>query len=98
MKEWARWFYLSKAWRRARAAKIEETFGLCELCSKPAEIVHHKIWLTPNNINDYDISLNPENLMCVCRDCHAVIHGSTPATTDGLRFDEQGNVIEEEES
>lgn len=96
MKEWARWFYLSKAWRSTRRAKLIETYGLCEICHKPAEIVHHKIHLTPQNIENPEIALNMNNLLCVCRECHAVIHEGTGATAEGLKFDENGNVILEE--
>lgn len=53
--------------------------GLCEECLKkglitPAEIVHHKIHLNGDNINDPNITLNWDNLEAVCRKCHAEIH------------------------
>ena len=41
----------------------------------PGEIVHHKIELTPENINDPDIALSFGNLKLVCRECHAKEHG-----------------------
>ena len=41
---------------------------------KPGEIVHHKIHLTPNNVNNPAVTLNWDNLQLVCRDCHAEIH------------------------
>lgn len=45
--------------------------GLCEVCGmEPGVIVHHKIWLTPGNIRDPDVSLNYENLRLDCRSCH----------------------------
>ena len=52
---------------------------LCERCLRnglvvPAEIVHHKIELTPNNINNPDITLSYDNLEAVCRECHSDIH------------------------
>lgn len=80
MKPFARRFYSSKAWQRTRAAYAKSRGNLCEIClSKglfnPCEIVHHKIELTPDNIDDPDITLNWDNLQCVCRDCHADIHG-----------------------
>ena len=40
----------------------------------PGKIVHHKIWLTPDNIHDTSITLNWDNLMLVCQDCHAKEH------------------------
>ena len=52
---------------------------LCERCLangilKPAEIVHHKTELTPENINNPSVTLDHDNLQAVCRDCHAAIH------------------------
>jgi len=40
----------------------------------PAEIVHHKIPLTDENINDLSISLSWDNLEALCRLCHAEAH------------------------
>lgn len=54
------------------------------------ELVHHKIWLTADNINDPDITLNWNNLMCVCRDCHAKIHEGKKRR---YKVDEWGRVI-----
>lgn len=53
--------------------------GLCERCLKkglivPGEIVHHKVYISPDNINDPAITLNPNNLELLCRDCHAEEH------------------------
>ena len=52
---------------------------LCEDCLKsgivtPAEEVHHIIELTPENINDPNISLNEENLVALCREHHRRRH------------------------
>ena len=78
-KEFARDFYNSKAWYRTRTAYARSRKYLCEICLakgiyKAADIVHHKIHLTPNNINNPEITLNPDNLMLVCRECHAKLH------------------------
>lgn len=80
--DWARAFYHSTAWKDCRTAYLSQARGLCEECLKhglytPADTVHHIIHLTPNNINDPSITLNPDNLCAVCRDCHAALH-STP--------------------
>ena len=40
----------------------------------PAEAVHHVIELTPDNINDQSISLNMDNLVSLCRECHEARH------------------------
>ena len=82
MQEWAKSFYLSPAWKICRAAYSKQVGGLCERCLKrglivPGVIVHHKVYLTPENIGDPDVSLNFENLELVCRDCHADEHQRT---------------------
>lgn len=79
MQDFAKDFYKSKAWKDCRKAYRQYRHGLCERCLekgiyKPGEIVHHKIHLTPFNIHDPDVALGFENLMLVCRDCHAALH------------------------
>ena len=51
----------------------------CEECGEPIInlfecIGHHKQELTMRNVNDYSISLNPENVMLVHLKCHNMIH------------------------
>ncbi len=77
-------FYSSKQWEQFRKVIILERLhddGLtyCEYCQKPILkpydcIAHHKIALTDFNINDTNISLNPENIMLVHHRCHNLIH------------------------
>lgn len=74
-KEFARKFYSSNTWKRCRQSYIAQRImidgGLCEKCQKqPGKIVHHKRWLTPENINNPIIALNHDNLEYVCQDCH----------------------------
>lgn len=95
IKEFAKGFYSSKAWQRTRAAFAKSKGNLCEICLakgiyKPAEIVHHKTELTPDNINDPLVTLNWDNLQCVCRDCHAQIHDRRKRR---YKIDECGRVI-----
>lgn len=78
MKEWAAWFYQSQAWKRCRRAYIA-AHPLCERCLEhgiiePAKIVHHKTYITPENIHDPDITLNWDNLEALCQTCHNVEH------------------------
>ncbi|TCT23381.1 HNH endonuclease [Melghiribacillus thermohalophilus] len=93
MKTRAEKFYKSKAWRQCRDAYYVAKHGLCERCSSPGKIVHHRIYLTPENINDPDISLNWNNLELLCQDCHNKEHHGTEPVADGLRFDESGNLV-----
>ena len=79
MKEYAKEFYKSQAWKDCRAAYIHKCGGLCEMCLKqglyvPGEIVHHKIHLTDKTIKDPAIALSFDNLMYLCRKHHAEVH------------------------
>ena len=79
MKPYAESFYKSVAWKECRAAYAKSVGGLCERCLKrglyvPGVIVHHKVHVTPDNINNGSITLNPDNLELLCRDCHAEEH------------------------
>jgi len=96
VKPWARRFYNSKAWKLCRESYISKVFGLCERCGKPGKIVHHKVYLTPLNIDIPDVSLNHELLEYLCQDCHnKEHHGSAePLVREGLMFDEYGNLVE----
>lgn len=82
MKEWAKRFYKSKAWQRTRALAWSRDKGLCVDCMKrglikPAEEVHHIKELTPENIDDASVSLNLDNLVSLCRECHQDRHRGT---------------------
>lgn len=95
MKDFAKGFYNSQAWKNTSKAYAKSKGNLCELCMaqglvSPAEIVHHKIFLTPDNINDTSITLDWNNLQCVCRECHSKIHDRRRRR---YRFDELGRVI-----
>ena len=81
MQEYAARFYKSKQWQACRLAYAKKVGGLCEQCLKnglynPGVIVHHKIHITPENIQIPEITMNFENLELLCRDCHAAMHSS----------------------
>jgi len=95
MKKFAEKFYKSKVWQKCRNAYAKSVHWLCEHCLrkgiiKSGEIVHHIVELTPENINDPDVTLNWDNLMLVCRDCHAELHGKK---IKRYKVDEAGRVI-----
>lgn len=96
MREFAKSFYLSKEWRRARAYVFNRDGGLCVKCGALGEIVHHRKHLTPENISDPEIALDESNLELLCRECHTLAHAGEPATDGGLTFDEDGNVVRRE--
>lgn len=75
MKEYAKGFYKSKAWKSLRESYLKSVGGLCERCLKqgmynPAVIVHHKDYIDPENISDPNITLSAENLEALCQTHH----------------------------
>ncbi len=79
MEGFAKAFYLSQEWRRAREACLKRAGYLCERCLKkglitPAQIVHHRIHLTPENIKDPSIRTGRKNLEALCWSCHELEH------------------------
>lgn len=57
-------------------------------------IVHHKTELTPENINDPEITLGWRNLELLCLECHNKAHGNAEEVVrDGLKFDERGDLV-----
>lgn len=68
-------FYTSKAWRKCRGVFLRECGGLCQICMsngliEPATQVHHRIPITPENLDDPRITLSHDNLMALCDSCH----------------------------
>lgn len=92
-KEFSESFYASKEWERTRLAFMQSKHFICERCGKAAKIAHHKTYLNPRNIVDPYVTLNWDNLECLCQDCHNREHSLKPATAQGLGFDDNGNVI-----
>ena len=90
MRDFAREFYKSTRWRKAREAYLKEHKYICEMCGDVADTVHHIQHLNPTNVHDPDVTLNRDNLMALCRDCHAKVH-----TKNERRYtvDENGNVV-----
>lgn len=92
-KEWARQFYNSKAWKNTRRYILNRDKYTCVYCYNRAEEVHHIIELTPSNINDVNISLNPDNLISLCSDCHKKITKGAGDIQEGYIFNEKGEVV-----
>lgn len=100
MKEWAESFYKSKRWVDCRESFLSSKHYLCERCSTDenpvtATIAHHKIYLTPGNINDPTISLSWDNLEALCQDCHNKEHHGShkPEQKRRYSFDESGQLV-----
>jgi len=88
------------AWKNTRRNYKQSVGNLCERCLAkgiitPAEVVHHKIPLTDENVSDLSISLGWDNLQALCRQCHAEVHEEIYASRSRKRYriDECGRVI-----
>lgn len=95
MKPYAKKFYNSKEWYRCRNTYAKKVNHLCERCLSfgiysVGEIVHHIKPITPENINDPNITLNFDNLEMLCRKCHMKRHENY---FKRYGFDEEGNLI-----
>lgn len=114
-KAFAKNFYKSKAWINTRNAYVAERVcidgGVCERCGlktgNAGEELHHKIPLSPRNITDGDITLNPKNLQWLCKDCHFIVHrelimeqfrkaraASKRRVHNGCYFNEEGELVQ----
>jgi hypothetical protein len=77
-------FYRSREWERLlKQLRIDRLNDdgqiICEYCGRPITkaydmIGHHKTELTEANVNDFTVSLNPENIAYVHHRCHNFIH------------------------
>ena len=77
-------FYKSKVWKEQKLYLYEKRLTddgelLCQHCGKAIykkydAILHHKIELTLENVNDVNISLNEDNLIWLHFRCHNEIH------------------------
>lgn len=71
--------YKHPEWKKCRRVVIVRSNGLCERCKIKNKIakgkeVHHIIWLTEDNKDDWNIAYNPNNLINLCTDCHNEEH------------------------
>ena len=77
-------FYRGNAWRQLRKRLMLERVKAdgvlyCEYCNKPIVkasgcIGHHIEPITADNVHNWDIALNPENVQLVHAKCHNYIH------------------------
>lgn len=77
-------FYTSRTWAKFLEQLRQERTNengelLCERCGKPILrkydcIGHHVTELTEENVNDYDVSLNPDNVKLIHHKCHNEEH------------------------
>lgn len=104
-REFAKKFYRPAKWEKMREYILIRDRYKCRRCGDTGVLeVHHKIHLTPENINDANITLNENNLITLCRDCHFAVHEEDKARgnrerkqkhdcEDGFKFDENGFLV-----
>ena len=105
-REFAEKFYHSKEWEKVRRFVLMRDRYVCRICGRPAQEVHHKIHLAPENIWDTKVTLNPDNLVSLCKDCHFAQHiedkeagkrkahgRSAGDCAEGFHFDENGQLV-----
>lgn len=108
-REFSTAFYHSTAWKKTRLYILQRDHYKCTRCYNPAEEVHHITRLSPENINDVTITLNPDNLISLCKDCHFKEHeaekeagkkkakgASAGDCREGFHFDENGLLVPDE--
>lgn len=94
-KEYAKLFYDSRQWKRVSSAYMTSKNYICERCGSPGVICHHKIYINPGNISNPSITLNTDNLECLCANCHNEEHKPKHNVTV---FDTAGNVARVKEA
>jgi len=94
-KHFAKQFYDSKEWQRCRESYISKVHGVCEHCGEPGYILDHIEELTPENINDPNITLNHDNLQYLCLACHNTkTFRKHKAIRDDVMFNENGELVQ----
>jgi len=91
---WSKSFFNGKQWKTVRQEILRRDRYTCCHCYARGEEVHHVISLTPDNINDNMVALNPDNLILLCTSCHTKItNGCVGDVVEGYCFDESGQVV-----
>lgn len=91
-------FYRSKQWQKCRESYAASVGYVCERCAKQGiiragEIVHHIDHINPENVADPAVTLNYDNLMLLCRPCHAAVHEEIYGKNDRRYFVIDGRVV-----
>ena len=90
-------FYHNAAWNKCRKSYLQKVDGLCERCANrgriaAADIVHHKIYLTDDNISNSNISLKHGNLEALCQECHNKEHATRRPSAARYEFRADGSL------
>ena len=104
--DFAKAFYDSAAWKKVRTYVLMRDRYTCTRCGRPAQEVHHIMRLSPDNMWNTKITLNPDNLISLCREDHFKEHemekikGTKRANgktygdcREGFHFDKNGMLV-----
>lgn len=96
----AKKIYRGSRWKNhVRPTYLESVDFLCERCRDIAKVVHHKIYLNNDNIDDEEIVYGFNNLEALCQDCHNREHHYTSVGySNEIVVDDKGNVFQSEQS
>ena len=94
-------FYKSTQWKKCRSA-YWSTHPICERCLAqgvitPTEIIHHKVYLTPENMNNAELAYGFDNLEALCREHHNQEHFKN-TKAKRWSFDADGSLIIKDET
>lgn len=92
-KDYAKNFYNSKKWRKTQRLYMQTQNYICERCGSLAGIVHHITYITPQNIDNPNITLSFKNSEAVCIPCHTLEHKSGEVCSNEVRFTSSGDLI-----
>lgn len=82
--------YKTTEWKRVREYVLSRDKGICMFCGKVIDkrpTVHHIQELDESNYMNWDIALNPDNLVSAHADCHNIHHG---------RFGYKGTIVNQD--
>lgn len=99
--DFAKSFYNSAKWRKLRETILNRDLRICQKCKlAPAEHVHHITPITPLNIDNPEVTLNPNNLISLCKNCHDFVHQvfAKKSAEEESIFDEEGNFVGHKET
>lgn len=86
--------YNSKLWKDTRRLALRRDSYTCNRCYDRASEVHHIIPLDATNLNNIEVSLNLDNLECLCKSCHSKeTVGATGDIDEQYEFNELGEVV-----
>ena len=92
-KDFAQDIYDGNPWKLTSKSYKRHKHGICERCGAPGKIVHHKTYLTPENIHDDAVVYGFDNLELLCQTCHNCEHMSRDAAGEGLMFTADGDLV-----